>query len=83
TKTSQNTLRTWNDIYRIQSVLVIEYLKQKEIDDSILRDVDSIFKLNGIRQSPDLASRLLPLEKSKILQILKNAVKYTSHLLQI
>ncbi len=83
TQTSQSRLRTWNDIYRIQGVLIIEYLKEKRVDSSIIEDVNSILKLNGVSQSPELASRLLTLEKSKVIQILMKAVKYTKHLLQI
>lgn len=82
TQQSQSSLQTWNDVYRIQQALVIEYLKQKQVDNAVIEDVKTIFNLRGVRQAPSLADRLLDLKKSEILRLLKRAVKYTAHLFE-
>jgi hypothetical protein len=82
TQQSQSSLQTWNDIYRIQQALVIEYLKQNHVDNAVIEDVETIFKLRSVRQAPSLADRLLDLKKSEIIRLLKKTVKYTAHLFE-
>lgn len=80
-RTSQNSLKSWNDIYRIQQVLVIEYLKQQKVETQIIDSIEHIFKLKSVRQAPQFASSLLDWEASEIMQLLKKVVRHTSHLL--
>lgn len=80
-RSSQNSLKSWNDIYRIQQVLVVEYLKQQNVETSILAQVDNIFKLKSVRQAPKFGCNLLNLEESEIVRLLKKVTKHTSHLL--
>ncbi|HIK32597.1 MAG TPA: hypothetical protein IGS17_06960 [Oscillatoriales cyanobacterium M59_W2019_021] len=80
-RTSQNSLKSWNDIYRIQQVLVIKYLKQQKVEAQIIDRVERIFKLKSVRQAPKFASNLLDWEASEIMQLLKKVVRHTSHLL--
>jgi hypothetical protein len=81
-RSSQSSLKSWNDIYRIQQVLVVEYLKKQNIETSTIDRVENIFKLKSVRQAPKFASNLLNLETSEIIQLLKKVTKHTSHLLQ-
>jgi hypothetical protein len=78
---SQNSLKTWNDLYRVQQTLVIEYLKQQNLDQSVIEDIQTIFKLRTVSKAPELANRLLDLEQSEILKLIKKVIKYSSHLL--
>ena len=70
-RSSQNTFQTWNDLYRLQQVLV-QYLQEQ---------VHQILKLKSIKQAPTLANKILNLAPSKILRLLKKPLKYKSHLL--
>ncbi|MGB3239241.1 MAG: hypothetical protein WBB29_13160 [Geitlerinemataceae cyanobacterium] len=81
-RSSQNSLKSWNDIYRIQKVLVVEYLKKQNVDDLVIDQVENIFKLKSVRQAPKFGSNLLNLEASEIVRLLKKVTTYTSHLLQ-
>lgn len=79
---SQNSLQTWNDLYRIQQTLVVQYLQeQDDIEPAVLEQVQQILKLKSIKQAPTLASQILSLTPIKVWRLLKKQVKYKKHLL--
>lgn len=80
-RSSQNTFQTWNDLYRLQQALVVQYLQEQDIEPAILEQVHQILKLKSIKQAPTLANKILNLAPSKILRLLKKPLKYKSHLL--
>jgi hypothetical protein len=81
-RSSQSSLRTANDRYRLQKIMVQIYLKQANLDPKILAQVDKIYQLSSIRSAPSLASSFLNFDRSQILKLLRQVVVYSKHLIQ-
>lgn len=81
-RSSQSSLRTANDRYRLQKIMVQIYLKQANLDPKILAQVDKIYQLSSIRSAPSLASSFLNFNRPQILKLLRQVVVYSKHLIQ-
>ena len=73
---SQSSLRTWNDIYRVQRELVKRLLAQEDVSKEIVDRVNTIYGAKSIDKSVEIGSNLFNLEKSEILKLLKSSIKY-------
>lgn len=80
-KSSQSSLQTGNDLYRLQRALVVQYLQEQDIEPAALKQVEQIFKLRSIKQAPTLANKILKLSPVKALRLLKKQLIYRKHLL--
>ena len=76
-ETSQRSLQTWNDTYRVQRELVKALLKQEGVADKICARVDQIYGTRSPRKAVSLGANLLNLEESEILKLVKAIVRYT------
>lgn len=80
-QSSQNSLKTWNDLYRLQQALVVQYLQEQDLEPELIEQIQQIFKVKGIKSAPTLANKILKLTPSKILRLLTKQLKYRAHLL--
>jgi hypothetical protein len=74
---SQNSLRVWNDIYRIQRDLVKIMLVQENISKETIDKVNNIYGTRSVDKAVEKGSILLDLERSEILKLLKKSIKYS------
>jgi len=78
-ESSQRSLQTWNDIYRVQKVLVLNLLDQEDVSDEVRAKVAQLYGTRSTRNAVTLGANLLNLEESEILKFLKrkDAIRYT------
>lgn len=76
-ESSQRSLQTWNDTYRVQRELVKAVLKQENVSEAIQEKVKLIYSTKSSNKAIELGSDLFNLEKSEILKLVKTVVHYT------
>ena len=75
---SQRSLQVWNDAYRVQSKLVKELLVREGVPQEVVDKVNAIYGTrSSIKNAVNLGSDFFNLEKSEILKLIKDAVRYT------
>jgi hypothetical protein len=74
---SQQSLRTWNDTYRVQQKLVKKLLVSEKVSQDVIDKVDALYGTRSVNKAVELGSNLFNLEKSEILKFIKSAVRYT------
>jgi hypothetical protein len=76
-ESSQRSLQTWNDTYRVQRELVKQILSEAVVDPDVQHRVNAVYATRSVNKAIDAGSTLLNWEKSEILQLVKTAVRYT------
>jgi hypothetical protein len=76
-ESSQRSLQTWNDTYRVQRQLVKTLLKQENVSEEVRAKVDQIYSTRSTKKAVALGSNLFNLEESEILKLVKAVVRYT------
>ena len=76
-ESSQRSLQTWNDTYRVQRDLVKALLKQENVSEEVRAKVDQIYGTRSSKKAISLGSNLFNLEESEILKLVKAGIKYT------
>ncbi|MGB5975127.1 MAG: hypothetical protein WBG38_17505, partial [Nodosilinea sp.] len=76
-ESSQRSLQTWNDTYRVQRELVKSLLKQENVSEDIQVKVKHIYSTKSPKKAVELGSDLFKLEKSEILKLVKTVVHYS------
>lgn len=75
---SQRSLQVWNDAYRVQSKLVKELLVREGVSQEVIDKVNAIYGTRqSIKKAVELGSDFFNLEKSEILNLIKDAIRYT------
>jgi hypothetical protein len=77
-ESSQRSLQTWNDTYRVQRQLVKTLLKQEKVSEEVRAKVDQIYSTRSTKKAVALGSNLFNLEESEILKLVKAVVRYTT-----
>ncbi len=80
-ESSQQSLRIWNDTYRVQGLLVRSLLTEAGVSEEICKKVDTIYKARSANKAIEVGQSLLQWEKSEILKLLKKAkaIKYGNY----
>ncbi len=81
-ESSQRSLQTWNDTYRVQKELVKELLKQKNVDENIITEVNKIYGTRSVNKAVEMGCQLFNWEQSQTIKLIKSAVKYSKLKLQ-
>lgn len=81
-ESSQRSLQTWNDTYRVQRELVKELLKQNNIDESVIIEVNKIYGTRSVNKAVEMGCQLFNWEQSQTIKLIKSAVKYSKLKLQ-
>jgi hypothetical protein len=76
-ESSQRSLQTWNDTYRVQRELIKKLLKQENISPEVIAKVDAIYSTRSVNKAVEKGSDIFSLEKSEILKIVKSAIRYS------
>jgi hypothetical protein len=76
-ESSQRSLQTWNDTYRVQRELVKQVLSEAAVDPDVQQQVNAVYATRSVNKAIEAGSSLLNWEKSEILQLVKTAVRYT------
>jgi hypothetical protein len=76
-ESSQRSLQTWNDTYRVQRELVKTLLKQENVSEEVRVKVDQIYGTRSTKKAVALGTNLFNLEESEILKLVKAVVRYT------
>lgn len=79
-ESSQRSLQTWNDTYRVQRELVKKVLETDGVSQETRERVDAIYAKRSSRKAIELGVELLDLEKSEILKLVKSAIRYAKNL---
>jgi hypothetical protein len=74
---SQESLRAWNDTYRVQRDLVKLMLVQENSQQETIDKINIIYGTRSVNKAIDNGCTLLNLEKSEILKLLKKSIKYS------
>jgi hypothetical protein len=75
-ESSQRSLQTWNDTYRVQRELVRTLLKQENVSEDVRAKVDLIYGTRSSKKAVALGADLFKLEESEILKLVKAVVRY-------
>lgn len=70
-ESSQRRLQAWNDLYRVQKVLVINLLEQEDVSEEVRAKVAQLYGTLATKKAITLGAHLLNLEESEILKFLK------------
>jgi DNA repair ATPase RecN len=76
-KSSQRSLQTWNDTYRVQIELVKKLLKEEDISPEIAEKITAIYKTKSVNKAIEKGCDIFYLEKSEVLKIVKKAIRYS------
>lgn len=76
-ESSQRSLQTWNDTYRVQRELVKKILKEENVSPEIIQKINLIYKTRSVNKAVEKGCELFDLEKSEILEIVKSAIRYS------
>jgi hypothetical protein len=76
-ESSQRSLQTWNDTYRVQRELVKQILSESAVEPEVRQRVNAIYAARSVNKAIEAGSGLLNWEKSEILKLVKTAVRYT------
>ncbi|EAZ90483.1 hypothetical protein [Crocosphaera chwakensis] len=74
---SQRSLQTWNDTYRVQKELVKELLKQKNVSEDVIIEVDKIYGTRSVNKAVEMGCQLFNWEASQTIKLIKSAVRYS------
>lgn len=75
---SQQSLRIWNDTYRVQREIVKEILKRNGVSSEIEQQVNQVYSTRSSNKAIELGGSLLNYEKSEILKLVKSAIRYAN-----
>lgn len=75
-ESSQRSLQTWNDTYRVQRELVKKLLEEESISPEITAKVNAIYGTRSVNKAIEKGCDIFDLEKSEILKIVKKAIRY-------
>lgn len=75
-ESSQRSLQTWNDTYRVQRELVKKLLEEESISPEITAKVNAIYGTCSVNKAIEKGCDIFDLEKSEILKIVKKAIRY-------
>ena len=75
-ESSQRSLQTWNDTYRVQRELVKKLLKEEDVSSEIIAKVNTIYSTRSVNKAVVKGCDIFDLEKSEILKIVKKAIRY-------
>jgi hypothetical protein len=73
---SQRALRVWNDTYRVQRELVKKVLVEDGVPAETLAKVNALYGTRSSNKAMQLGEKLLNLENSEILKLVKSAIRY-------
>lgn len=77
-ESSQRSLQVWNDAYRVQHKLTKELLIREGVSQEIIDKVNAIYSTrSSIKNAIALYSDFFNLEKSEVLKLIKDVVRYT------
>jgi hypothetical protein len=76
-ESSQRSLQTWNDTYRVQRELVKQILSEAAVEPEVRQRVNAIYASRSVNKAIEVGIGLLKWEKSEILKLVKTAVRYT------
>jgi hypothetical protein len=79
-ESSQRTLQTWNDTYRVQRELVKRILIEEKVSPETIDKINAIYSTRSTNKAIELGSKLLNVERSEILKLVKSAIKYSKQL---
>ncbi len=74
-ESSQRSLQTWNDTYRVQRELVKKLLEE-EVSLEVIAKINAIYATRSVNKAIEKGSDILNLEQSEILKIVKKAIRY-------
>lgn len=75
-ESSQRSLQTWNDTYRVQRELVKKLLQEEGVSPEVIAKVDTIYSTRSVNKAVEKGCDIFDLEKSEILKIVKKAIRY-------
>lgn len=75
-ESSQRSLQTWNDTYRVQRELVKKLLEEESISPEITAKMNAIYGTRSVNKAVEKGCDIFDLEKSEILKIVKKAIRY-------
>ena len=76
-ESSQRSLQTWNDTYRVQRELIKKLLEEENISPEVIAKVNAIYSTRSVNKAVEKGSDLVNLEKSEILKLVKSAIRYS------
>ena len=76
-ESSQRSLQTWNDTYRVQRELIKKLLEAENIPPEVIAKVNTIYSTRSVNKAVEKGSDLFNLEKSEILKLVKSAIRYS------
>ena len=76
-ESSQRSLQTWNDTYRVQRELIKKLLKEENISPEVIAKVNAIYSTRSVNKAVEKGCDIFDLEKSEILKIVKSAIRYS------
>ncbi|HEY9770145.1 MAG TPA: hypothetical protein V6C71_16925 [Coleofasciculaceae cyanobacterium] len=74
-ESSQRSLQTWNDTYRVQRELVKKLLEE-EVSLEVIAKINAIYDTRSVNKAVEKGRDILNLEQSEILKIVKKAIRY-------
>jgi hypothetical protein len=79
---SQDSLRVWNDTYRVQRDIVKLILAQEDIDQTTLDKINTIYGTRSVGKAIEKGSYILNLEKNELLKLLKKSIRYSKSIMK-
>jgi hypothetical protein len=76
-ESSQRSLQTWNDTYRVQRELVRKLLEESNINPEIEAKIKAIYSTRSVNQAVEKGCNIFDLEKSEIIKFVKKAIRYS------
>ena len=76
-ESSQRSLQTWNDTYRVQRELIKKLLKEENISPEVIGKVNAIYSTRSVNKAVEKGCDIFDLEKSEIIKIVKSAIRYS------
>ena len=75
---SQQSLRIWNDTYRVQREIVKEILNCNGVSSEVQQQVKAVYGTRSSNKAIEIGGSLLNYEESEILKLVKSAIRYTN-----
>lgn len=75
-ESSQRSLQTWNDTYRVQRELVKKLLQEEGLSPEVIAKVNAIYSTRSVNKAVEKGCDIFDFEKSEILKIVKKAIRY-------
>lgn len=76
-ESSQRSLQTWNDTYRVQRELVKKLLEEADINLDLKAKVNEIYGTRSVNKAVQEGCNIFNLERSEILKLVKTAIRYS------